>query len=498
MQRWLLGAFSCAFLACARGEATAPSNEVSGCIDQDQDGRGVYCVGGTDCDDSNAQLHQLLRGYPDQDQDGHGHGVAVQICSGATLPAGYAADNLDCDDLDPTLWDTCVGCVDNDGDTYGTNCAAGDDCDDSTAQLFQLLEGYVDADSDGHGTGAALELCSGDNLPAGYAADTLDCDDGDDTVWQNCTPPDPDLIHFDSFGYVVDRDVENNTPTGPNVFLDHGWSGVKDMRVSFPGAGGYLYTVDAIPGYDGTVPGSSGRVLVIESNVSTTQDEAGYGQTDFYLQYGDGNDGDIPADVWFQFWTYTNDSGSQQSDFARNNKFLYPTNTGYPSDSLPWLVSFGTAQHEIGDGETGELGYGPDAAFSNRPPGADYLLASEYPTNRDKLGSNRVGTDGANLANTWYLTKFHIDTSGQQGAYEVWQREMGNQTWTKTTEWIGGETTSFSWPTAEESRVGARYLRMPTTWGVYADATTSFDAWLYMADFAMATGESALPTYDSY
>ncbi len=332
---------------------------------------------------------------------------------------------------------------------------------------------------------------------------TLTCTNsiGSDTATTVITVEAPEaatLVQFDSFGYVVDRDTENNTTTGPNLFLDHGWSHVKDMRISNPGAGGYLYTVSEIPGYTGTMPGGSGRVLCMESNVSTKQAAVGSGQTDFYLQYGDGNLGDIPADVWFQFWTYTNDFGEQQSKFARSNKFLYPTNTGYPSNSYPWLVSWGSAQHELGEGVTGELGYGAEAALWNRPPGADYTLASEYPTNQDKLGTNLSGAAGSYPANAWFLTKIHLDTSGAQGVYEIWKRPMGDQTWTKTTEWIGGTTTNFTWPVEAASQPGARLLRMPTTWGVDGDSTTNYDSWLYMADFAMATGESALPVYSEY
>lgn len=571
--------------SCGPGGATGSPKPLpeAVCTDADLDGYGSGCASGPDCDDSNDLTYQLLTGYADADGDGRGTGAAARICSGVTLPRGYADDANDCDDTDDMQWNACAGCADNDGDTYGAGCAAGPDCDDSDPDLFQNLVGYVDQDADGQGAGAMVTVCSSAALAAGYADDNLDCNDNNAELWNTCggtvtiasfaaaptritegidtailwtwtftgsvlpaptctmdngigeqisgatswvnllsattytltcsnengsdsatttinplPPAAAEIVHFDSFDYVVDRDVANNTPTGPNVFLSHGWSHVKDMRISYPGAGGYLYTVDAIPGYDGVLPGSSGRVLALESDITTKQEQVQQGQSDFYLQYGDGNSGDIPANVWFQFWIYINDTEAQPSRFSRNAKFLYPTSTGYPSNSYPWLVSFSTAQHELGGGVTGDLGYGSSSAFSTRPPGADYADASEYPTNRDKLGSNLSGTSGAHAPNIWYLTRIHIDTSGPQGVYEIWRRPMGSQVWEKTTEWIGGTTTSFSWPTSAMARTGSRLLRMPTTWGRPNDLERSFDAWVYMADFTIATAASALPAYTEY
>jgi cysteine-rich repeat protein len=50
---------------------------------------------GTDCDDSNSGIWQLLDGYTDSDNDGLGSGDSVSVCSGEGLPEGYYADSTD-------------------------------------------------------------------------------------------------------------------------------------------------------------------------------------------------------------------------------------------------------------------------------------------------------------------------------------------------------------------------------------------------------------------
>lgn len=52
----------------------------------------------TDCNDSSNSVYQNLTGYLDSDGDGYGTGSSSQICSGASLIAGYAANATDCDD----------------------------------------------------------------------------------------------------------------------------------------------------------------------------------------------------------------------------------------------------------------------------------------------------------------------------------------------------------------------------------------------------------------
>ncbi|MFZ9886091.1 MAG: thrombospondin type 3 repeat-containing protein [Myxococcota bacterium] len=69
------------------------------------------------------------------------------------------------------------------------NDAAGDVCDCAPAdgQRYQLLKGYTDADNDGRAVSAvSIDVCSGANLPLGYAAaGGNDCDDNNAQVYQN-------------------------------------------------------------------------------------------------------------------------------------------------------------------------------------------------------------------------------------------------------------------------------------------------------------------------
>ena len=303
-----------------------------------------------------------------------------------------------------------------------------------------------------------------------------------------------DLLAYDAFEYAVER----NKPGASEAFAAHGpWNGAKTYQDGRTGARGYVYTKNTIPGCTASFPGrNSMRVLCLEALGKSLQ-----GQTDFYLQYGSasGPPNQVPANVWFQFWIYINRSDSQMSEIL-SGKFIYPSRDGiYPATNRSpergncyhWLF---TLRNWSGEpfGVQGSDGRG---FFSNRPPNADFTAASEYPTNKDKLGPNLGKREDFILEpNRWHLAKVHIDMSGKsplasvgQGVYEVWMREK-DQPWRKTTEWLGGKTRNFTWPLLAQANEGSKTFRMPTT----ADG----DYWIYMDDFAMATAENDLPAYD--
>ncbi len=196
-----------------------------------------------DCDDSDPDLGPTVELWPDDDGDGRGDAArGEERCP----KDGWVTNDLDCDDTDPArssdlddpchgIDDDCDGLVDDeatgwyatfpdaDGDGFGvTNgvkyvCTplpgytdSPDDCDDTDATVFPgatevcdaadndcdglLDEGLlflasVDGDGDGYGDPAdARERCE---LPAGWVADTTDCDDGDANVYpgapEDCT-----------------------------------------------------------------------------------------------------------------------------------------------------------------------------------------------------------------------------------------------------------------------------------------------------------------------
>jgi len=235
-----------------------------------------------------------------------------------------------------------------------------------------------------------------------------------------------------------------------------------------------------------------------------TLPESLQGQTDFYLQYGSrsGPPGQVPANVWFQFWIYINRSNSQISNIL-GGKFIYPSRDGvYPATNrnsergncYHWLFTLGDWSKE----PFGVQGSDGQGFFSNRPPRADFRAASEYLTNKDKLGPNLGNpTDFVLEPNRWYLVKVHIDTSGKsplapagQGVFEVWMRGK-DQPWRKTAEWLGGKTTNFTWPLLPRADEASKTFRMPTTVGGVTSRWA--DYWIYLDDFAMAALEGDLP-----
>jgi hypothetical protein len=108
--------------------------------------------------------------YADADSDTYGDpSVSQNSCS---QPAGYVADNTDCNDTtaaaNPAADEVCDG-IDN-------------DCDGDIDEDGGVSDGstyYADADADGYGDeGSPIEACS---QPSGYVENWYDCNDADST-----------------------------------------------------------------------------------------------------------------------------------------------------------------------------------------------------------------------------------------------------------------------------------------------------------------------------
>lgn len=296
------------------------------------------------------------------------------------------------------------------------------------------------------------------------------------------------ILFFDDFDYVVGRE----DPNAASIFTTQsGWYAVRTQQSN--GGGGYFHTTTAIPGYTGTFPGaSSNRVLAMEMLPATTG-----GQTDAYLQYGSavGSTETVPGDVWFQFWMYVNNFGDQQSRFTNRNKFIYPCGSFYPCNTNKWVIQIGPNSENPYSVQLPR----ENIFFyqrSNMIGDPNYSLAP-YP---ERIGPQVTSTYMA--PNRWTLVKLHYDTShptdgaGNAGPnkFEMWLKPVG-QDWVKVTEWISGVTPNFTWHLTQAEAGGHRVFRMPTTFPGNGNATTMYNSWMYMDDFAMATSEADLPVY---
>ena len=298
-------------------------------------------------------------------------------------------------------------------------------------------------------------------------------------------------MFFDDFEYAVGRSDVN----AATIFQQQGrWTGAKTEQSNSSGANGWLYTATGVPGYSGAFPGgSSSRVLAIEARPGSE----GF-QTDFYLEYGDGENPAynnwIPGNVWFQFWIYINYSGDQLSLVDARNKFIYPCNGSYPCQTGKWLIGLIDNSYEpfwVSLGSPSSSG----AFFMNA---ANTFAGISVVTNtnaqsyddRYKLGQTNISERVA--INRWTLVKIHVDTSTPSARYEAWMRPLGGA-WVKVVEWIDGVTPGFSWTVSDAHVGGHRTFRMPSTMG--RASGSGYDSWYYMDDFAMARSESGLPIY---
>lgn len=267
----------------------------------------------------------------------------------------------------------------------------------------------------------------------------------------NFSPPTGSLI-FDDFNYVADR----NDISARTAFMAHGWTGIKSNQTDpTRNPRGHLYTENGW--------------LAIESHANTFT----Y-QTDFWLQLGDESNTNlnaIPGRLRIEF-DYQVDPNSR---FDRHDKFLYPGRGPYPqtarrdSQGNPildaqgnqiytylWLLGTSTSSVETNGGPTIELGPGADLFLFLRPPHADFTAASEYPTNKDKLGPN-LNTSVRLSPGTVHHVVLQIDTSTQSGRFEMWIDGV------KTHEWIDGVTPNFSWRIPASMVGGHSIMRVPTT-----------------------------------
>lgn len=105
-----------------------------------------------------------------------------------------------------------IPCTDADDD----GVCVEDDCDDNNKNVWRILKGYTDKDLDSYGVGSMKNVCSGNDLPDGYADNNADCDDDDASVWRLL--PGYNDFDLDSYGGLPKLAVcSGNFLPGPYV-----------------------------------------------------------------------------------------------------------------------------------------------------------------------------------------------------------------------------------------------------------------------------------------
>ncbi len=118
-----------------------------------------------------------------RDWDGDGFGDPKKPLTGPTQPAGYVANNLDCNDY-RTVYE------DKDGDGWGSNIKVpcgfilrNTDCNDNDPKIHSVQTFYRDADGDWYGdANSKIQQCT-NTPPAGFVRNSIDCNDADAKVY---------------------------------------------------------------------------------------------------------------------------------------------------------------------------------------------------------------------------------------------------------------------------------------------------------------------------
>ncbi|MCP4920279.1 MAG: hypothetical protein GY913_25545 [Proteobacteria bacterium] len=241
-----------------------------------------------DCDgtiDGSGSLDAATK-YFDDDRDGYGDpSVSLTDC---THPAGYVADNTDCDDTDQ---DVSPGATEycNDIDDDCDSTIDEDDADDADTW-------YADDDADGYGDSSdTYDAC---DQPSGYVADNTDCDDtidtsnpGADEICEDSADNDCDGT-TDECAISGDLDAATEAEFGITGTISYQYLGTSvGSGADIDGDGTDDFAIGA-PGYDGD-NNNDGAVFVFYGGTTATTITG----ADFYLN-GPGHSSGLGEGTW--------------------------------------------------------------------------------------------------------------------------------------------------------------------------------------------------------
>ena len=139
------------------------------------------------------------------DTDGDGFGDPANSVASVTQPAGFVADNTDCDDRNAGI---NPDALDSPGDLIDQDC---DGIDPPPPTWY--------ADTDGDGFGDPASSVASVTPPAGFVADNTDCDDTIAGINPNA---------LEAPGDGIDQDCDGIDPPRPTWYADTGGDGFGD------------------------------------------------------------------------------------------------------------------------------------------------------------------------------------------------------------------------------------------------------------------------------
>jgi len=197
-----------------------------------------------DCDDAIDENVVYLDHFDDADGDGYGDPTEVQTaCDGP--PAGFVADNGDCDDGDASIHPAAEEICDG----------LDQDCDGEIDEGLATTDWFADTDGDGYGDGEDILNSCDTSPPAGYSDVDGDCDPTDNTVFPDAdefcdgvdndcdTEVDEEVVYRDVFadldgdGFGDDNDTQSVCePETPAGWSEDGGDCDDGDELVYPGA----------------------------------------------------------------------------------------------------------------------------------------------------------------------------------------------------------------------------------------------------------------------